>query len=58
MCHLKEVCEYGYVHAQCRCMAPNKTIERVTCDRPDHKQDRETGKAYDPPANSSPPPKY
>lgn len=29
--HYKEVCQYGYVHGQCRCPSPNKTARRVAC---------------------------
>lgn len=35
--HFKEVCEYGHVHAQCRCPDPNKTTRAVVCNDPQHK---------------------
>jgi hypothetical protein len=31
--HYKEVCQYGMVHAQCRCPSPTKAIHHITCDR-------------------------
>lgn len=32
--HFVEKCEYGFVHAQCRCFSYDKQTVRVVCDRP------------------------
>lgn len=32
--HTMDVCEFGIVHTQCRCMDKNKTVNKITCDRP------------------------
>lgn len=34
MSHFKEVCPYGYVHSQCRCPDPNKTVRAIDCPNP------------------------
>lgn len=34
--HFKEVCEYGYLHSQCRCMAPHKQIRYIECNNSNH----------------------
>jgi len=33
MTHYKELCQYGWLHAQCRCPGP-KEVRRVECDLP------------------------
>lgn len=33
MIHFIEQCEYGMVHAQCRCPNPSKTVRTVKCNR-------------------------
>jgi hypothetical protein len=33
--HFMQVCEYGFVHGQCRCPGP-KTEHAVKCDNADH----------------------
>jgi hypothetical protein len=32
--HFRDVCEFGFVHRQCRCPSTNKTEHSVKCDRP------------------------
>lgn len=32
--HYAELCQYGQIHAQCRCPSSNKTITTIVCDRP------------------------
>jgi Deoxynucleotide monophosphate kinase len=31
MIHHKDVCQFGFVHAQCRCPSPEKTVNRIEC---------------------------
>jgi hypothetical protein len=31
MSHYKSVCQFGFVHGQCRCPDPNKEIRRIEC---------------------------
>jgi hypothetical protein len=35
MSHYREVCQYGWIHAQCRCPGP-KTAVSVSCTDPEH----------------------
>lgn len=32
MGHFQEVCQYGHIHAQCRCPDPSKEIREVLCN--------------------------
>lgn len=41
MTHSMEVCEYGYVHSQCRCPAPDKTVFKVLCNIEEHKAEHD-----------------
>lgn len=60
MSHYQEVCQYGFVHGQCRCPDPNKSTRKVDCTNPDshaakyyqeHKDDpEEWGEPVRPPA--------
>lgn len=34
MSHSKNVCQYGFTHGQCRCMAKDKTVKIVDCPTP------------------------
>lgn len=36
MSHYKSVCQFGFVHGQCRCPDPNKTERKIECDSPKH----------------------
>lgn len=42
MSHFKEVCEYGRVHSQCRCMDPSKTVITIECTMPEQHMPEET----------------
>lgn len=33
--HSMDVCEFGQVHSQCRCMSLNKTVNKVACNMPE-----------------------
>lgn len=32
--HVKNVCEFGEVHSQCRCQAPDKAVVQIKCNMP------------------------
>lgn len=34
MSHHINVCEYGTVHGQCRCMSKDKTVRKIECPHP------------------------
>lgn len=46
MNHFQKVCEYGNVHAQCRCPGPKSTIY-VVCDIEAHRTKLDAGKAHE-----------
>jgi hypothetical protein len=29
--HFHKICQYGFVHEQCRCPSTDKTLVRITC---------------------------
>lgn len=35
--HYMEVCTYGYVHRQCRCISTSKRVTHINCNNPQHK---------------------
>lgn len=37
--HYKEVCQFGYMHGQCRCPDPQKTIKYVICNNDEHEKE-------------------
>jgi hypothetical protein len=55
--HGRQVCQYGMLHARCRCIEGAQVEIRVQCDRP---AEHSTGTLDDPPeehhAAESPPP--
>lgn len=36
MAHFINMCEYGYVHGQCRCPSKDKHVNKVKCTTPSH----------------------
>ena len=36
MSHFKMICQYGFIHSQCRCPNPHKTVREIQCDIPGH----------------------
>ena len=39
MTHYVEICEYGYLHGQCRCPDDDKIVKRVKCTNTAHQVD-------------------
>lgn len=36
MSHFKEICKYGFIHRQCKCISNNQVMRRVDCTNPTH----------------------